>query len=212
MHAYLCLLSINYWFLITSSIKDFTGQWISDVAIPDCCQQKGKAVALHAKQAQRGGQGTALPILNPGTKGGQLNMTQLLHPCETDTVSTVQESGWSSGPARIGLVNLTPQEFELLTLQYVGSCYSYYAIPPPLQRKPSNIKSSSCWLQLLPTQTLILYWSSLSVKLSSIPSRLCPLHANFLFSLSSNPLQPHHSFFFFFFFFRWSSCWLILQI
>lgn len=123
-------------------------------------------------------------------------MTQLLHPHETDAVSTLQESGWDSEPAWIGLVNLTPPEFELLTLQSIWSSYIYYAIPPPLRRKPSNIKSSSCWLQLLPTQTLILCWSWLSVKLSSIPSRLCPLHANFLFSLSSNPLPPHHSIFF----------------
>jgi len=50
-------------------------------------------------------------------------MTQLLHPHETDAVSTVQESGWVSGPAWIGLVNLTPPEFKLLTLQSVGSCY-----------------------------------------------------------------------------------------
>jgi len=120
--------------------------------------------------------------------GGQLNMNRLLHTHETDTVSTVQEPGWALGPAWIGLVNLTPQEFEHLTLQYVGSCYIYYTILPPLHRKPSNIKSSSCLLQLLPTQTLILFWSWLSVKVSSIPSCLSPLHANFLFSLSSNPL------------------------
>lgn len=31
---------------------------------------KGEAVLLHAKQPQRGGRGTALPILNPGTRRG----------------------------------------------------------------------------------------------------------------------------------------------
>lgn len=31
---------------------------------------KGKAVPLHAKKVQRGGKGTALPILNPGTWRG----------------------------------------------------------------------------------------------------------------------------------------------
>ena len=65
-------------------------------------------------------------------------MTWLLHPHETDTVSTVQESGWGSGPAWIGLVNLTPPEFELLILQSVGSCYIYYAIPLPLMSVTSK--------------------------------------------------------------------------
>ena len=197
-----------------------TGQWISGVAIPDCCQQKGKAVALHAKQVQRGGQGTALAILNPSTKREWVvsSMTRLLHPHETDAVSTVQECRWASGPAWIGLVNLTPPEFELLTLQSVGRCYIYYVIPPPLMSITSKkAKQHQVIIMLVAASSysLILCWSWLSLKLSSIPSRLWPLHANFLFSLSSKPLQPHHSNFFVAFllglFFRSSNNYLFWQ-
>jgi len=71
---------------------------------------KGKAVPLHAKKAQRGGKGTALPIFNPGTWRGWVvtDITQLLYPREWDLVLTVQENGWDSEPIRMGEENLAP--------------------------------------------------------------------------------------------------------
>jgi hypothetical protein len=53
---------------------------------------------LHAKQAQRGGRGIALLILDPGARRGWVAsaMPQLLYFQEGDRLYLVQEAGWAS--------------------------------------------------------------------------------------------------------------------
>jgi hypothetical protein len=48
--------------------KDYMAILLHHTASPNVmpCYVKGKAVPLHAKKAQRGDKGTALPIVNPG--------------------------------------------------------------------------------------------------------------------------------------------------
>lgn len=57
-----------------------------------------KATRLHAKQAQRGGRGIAVLILDPGARRGWLviAMPQLLYSQEGDRLSLVQKAGWAS--------------------------------------------------------------------------------------------------------------------
>jgi hypothetical protein len=130
-------------------------------------------------------------------------MTWLLHPHETDTVSTVQESGWGSGPAWIGLVNLTPPEFELLTLQFVGSCYIYYAIPPPLMSVTSKkAKQHQVIIMLVAASSysnthplLILVVSK--ILLHSFPSLATASQFLILTIFQSSSTSSLHIFFFF---------------
>jgi hypothetical protein len=67
-----------------------------------------KAILLHAKQAQRGGRGIALPILNLGARRERVVsiMPWLLHSWERDPVPVVQEAEWTSGPVWMSLENL----------------------------------------------------------------------------------------------------------
>jgi len=53
---------------------------------------------LHAKEAQRGGRGIVLLILNPGARRGWvvIAMPQLLYSQEGDQLSLVQKAGWAS--------------------------------------------------------------------------------------------------------------------
>jgi hypothetical protein len=74
---------------------------------------KVKAVPLHAKQAQRGGRGIALPIINFGARRGWVVSAtpQLLYPLERDPVHILHVAGWASG---LDLKNLDPTRVRTL--------------------------------------------------------------------------------------------------
>jgi hypothetical protein len=93
----------------------------------------GKAVPLHAGQAQRRARGIVLPILDPGARGGWVVSAtpRPFYRRERDAVLVVQEAGWASGPVWIGRENLAPAGFEPGTFQPVASRYTDYVIPVP---------------------------------------------------------------------------------
>jgi len=90
-----------------------------------------KTVLLHAKQAQRGGRGTAVTILNPGTTEGW----SVPHPdCFTPgreryLVLIVQKAGWALRLVWVGMEGLAV-DFEPQTIQPVLCCCKNYAITP----------------------------------------------------------------------------------
>jgi hypothetical protein len=64
---------------------------------------------LHAKQAQTGGRGIALPMLGPGTRRQWIISAtpQLLYLQEKALLPIVKEVGWDLGPVWMGS-NLLP--------------------------------------------------------------------------------------------------------
>jgi hypothetical protein len=75
-----------------------------------------KAVPLHAKQALRGGRGTALPILDLSARRRRVvNATpQLLYAHERDPVPILLEAGRAFGPVWTGMANLPPPPIRVL--------------------------------------------------------------------------------------------------
>jgi hypothetical protein len=74
--------------------------------------KKIKAVPLHAKQAEMGGRGIAVPILDHDIRRGWVVSATPYPiyplPQEKDLVPIVQEAVWASGPVWMGLQNLAP--------------------------------------------------------------------------------------------------------
>lgn len=76
---------------------------------------------IHSKQAQRGGRGIDLPILDPGTKGSGYLVP---HPgCFTfrKSLVTYREGGWVD-------LAVSLDGFKPSTMQPVASCYTNNAI------------------------------------------------------------------------------------
>jgi hypothetical protein len=92
--------------------------------------KKIKAVTLHATQAQRGGRGIALPILNPGARRWWVasSTPQSLYPWKETHYSLYRRL---AGPwSRFGWArkNLAPAEIQIPDLPAAMIRYTVYAM------------------------------------------------------------------------------------
>ena len=86
---------------------------------------KGKVVSIHAKQAQRGGRGITLPILDPNPRKAWVISATLepLFSRRTEPVLILQEAGWASGTE-----NLVTTWVRSGTINPVTNRYTNYTI------------------------------------------------------------------------------------
>jgi len=93
--------------------------------------------SCNTPRRQRGGSGTALPILNlsPRRVWVANAMPWPLYPQETEQVPILKEAGWTLGPVWTGTSNLTPNSPAGMWTQWCPTCgislhWLHYPGPP----------------------------------------------------------------------------------
>jgi hypothetical protein len=96
-----------------------------------------KAVPLHAKQTQFGVRGTAVPLLDSGTKREWVvsTMPQLPYTRERDPVLLVWEAGWASGVSLDGYRKFCPCQNLSLRLSSMWQVTMPTALSQPFPHK-----------------------------------------------------------------------------
>jgi hypothetical protein len=115
-------------YILTDTLENTASSTLKICVAPDKLRNS-RPVTLHVTQAQRGGRGIALLILNPGTKRGWVVRTMPLPMYH-------QEAGLASEWVWMGPENITLPGFEPWPAQPTASCYTNWAVLTPTSYVP----------------------------------------------------------------------------